>query len=667
MSPLRHSYSTRTPLAGGQDSATISKIERESKPSLRPFVKSHLVDLLLVTVMVAADFLLQFYLAWQDPVLRAVDPWRWTAIVQNYLTSPLEHIFSITPVLSGAPYYPKAFPALATLISTILGISAYDTIRFFPVISALNLVPMYFLSLYVSKSRRVATVSLVFVSISKFYSIRTSIANPECFTHFWLAFSLLFLIRLYYKSTWRNVALSTFFITMTLMFWHLPIAIFTVFLVVLAVVHLRHRRYLRKLMAVLVLSGLCAGLLWYLWAQPLELIRAINFPGLIGEISRQGLAGETSLPNLIGEGLFVQSGAIQVFSVVDAQSLAYYYYLSVVSWGWALPVLGICGLVCILMRRESRHDPGKMFLVVYFAAILLLILLCLKLRYDIFIFYYFFSALALPLSILGAMALIGIVDALARSNMMPRLGISRLMAFRLSPGHIRKPALALSLIAVMVFVMVSSNTANYGGARTYAWPFDVAFKTDSTILLFRYAKSIDAPSNDVYNALRWVRDHSSQKSYVVAFLGTPPNRESWGAVIREAFPDISERGFIDGRAFAGSLMQSLIDFRDDVLRVSGRDAYVVIGVYSWLQEYWANRTLEAQFLSYAAQRPDIFPEVYAVDGVSVFHVAEIHSVLASEINGDRSPQLDVTNTGGFLLQLELAEHFGHSSVHVECY
>ena len=632
MSSLHHSYSTRTPLAGGQDSATISKIERESKPPLRPFVKSHAVDLLLVIVMVTADFSLQFYLAWQDPVLRAVDPWRWTAIVQSYLTSPLEHIFSTAPVLSGAPYYPKAFPALATLISTILGTSAYDTMRFFPVISALNLIPMYFLSLYVSKSRRVATVSLVFVSISKLYSIRTSIANPECFTHFWLAFSLLFLIRLYYKSTWRNVALSTFFITMTLMFWHLPIAIFTVFLALLAGVHLRHRRYLKKLMAVLVLSGLCAGLLWYFWTQPLELIRGINFPRLIGEISRQGLVGETSLPTLIGEGLSVQSGAIQAFSIVDAQSLAYYYYLSVVSWGWVLPVLGICGLVCILTRRESRHDPGKMFLVVYFVSILFLVLLFLKLGYDVFVFYYLFSALALPLSIFGAMALIGFADALARASIMPRLGISRLMAFRWSSSHLRKRALALSLIAVMVVVIVSSNTANYGGARTYAWPFDVAFKTDSTVLLFRYAKSIDAPSNDVYNALRWVRDHSSQKSYVVAFLGTPPGRESWGGVIREAFPDISERGFIDGTVFAGSLMQSLIDFRDDVLRVSDGDAYIVIGVYSWLQEYWANGASEAQFLSYAAQRPDIFPEVYSADGVHVFRITADTLILTIEAN-----------------------------------
>jgi hypothetical protein len=306
----------------------------------------------------------------------------------------------------------------------------------------------------------------------------------------------------------------------------------------------------------------------------------------------------------------------------------------VMSWGWVMLVLGLCGLVCTLSLRKSRHDPSKAFLVVYFASIAFLVLVCLVLGYGYGFFFlsYLFSALALPVSIFGAMALIGVVDAVVRATSMKHLHTSEFMACRMSSAPARRRVRALSLVALVVVVIASSNVANYGGESAIAYPFDAAFRIDATIplsdgnlrinyvMVFRYAKSIDAPSNDVYNALRWIRDYSSEESHVVAFLDIPPDRQNLANVIRRAFPDISAREFTDGTRFASSLMRSPIEFRQKALNASGGDTYVVIGVYSWLQEKWANSTLEGRFLEYAAQGPDLFPQVYFSHDVHVFRI-----------------------------------------------
>ena len=638
-------------------------------------LNDHVADLLLLSPVVVAVFCLKLFLALQDPVLHAVDPWLWTTIVQTYSKSDLRYVLSTAPVYPGADLYPKGFAWLATLITILTGASAYEVLRFYPVISSLNLIPMYFFSLGVSKSRRVAVISVVLISMSKSYMIRTSIANAEVFTHFWLVFSLFFLLRLDYEPSWRNTILSVFFITMTLMFWHFPIVIYVIFLTLLAIWHFRNGRYIRKLIAVVLLSISAAGLLWYFWADPVPFAQQIaTYVAAPRVFSVPGILLVFGLMCLVGIGLLSSrknrpvrlTNVLRLFALILISAIvgaivyylaklaASYTLLSVEQWGYLLPVLAVCGLACILASRNWRRDPSKVFLILYLTSILALVagfLIALQGPASIVLTYYVFSPLALPLSILGAVAVVGAVDVLT-SLYMNNSDMGKLATSRLSPFEGRRRVRALSLIVVVItLVFVSSNAVNYGGQCsgaqvncTFVWPGPYeAIRTYSTVKLpnsesitvvnviaFQYAKWVSAPSADLYNALKWISVHSNQRSHVVAFLGHNW-RESQGAggVMWLAFPAISERSLINGTQFVSSLMQSPTDFKESVIRASGGDAYVVIGILSWLGEEWGNSTLEARFLSYAAQWPDLFPEVHREGLVNVFHVTAVSAVPAS--------------------------------------
>jgi len=580
-------------------------------------MRNHVISYWPLIVVFAAVFALKLYLALIDPVLHAADPWLWALVVERLAQGSLIEQLSMirsAPSFFSIAVYPKAYPLLAALIAVATGTSGYEVVRFYPVVSAFNLIPMYFLSLFVSKSRRVAAVSIVLVSISRWYAIRTSIGNPECFTHFWLIFSLLFLLRLRYTPTWRNMAASIFFMTMSAMFWYLPVAIYAVFLPLLCIVNLRNTPYFTKLILVVILSGFFAGVLWYFYT-----------------------------PNPFGAIVFIYTvvdKGLRSSFFTSQNILSSFMPLLVKHWGYILPILGVSGFVYTLAHRQLRRNPSSIFLTVYSASIIILIFMSLIIeegKYDTGVTYLFSSA-TFPLSIFAAIALMKSVDKIetvTRSHNFKSVISSG------SHNWIRRRSTQILSISILILVVVGNlNVLNYGGNHYFALTLnDLTFQGSETvsgnvvspwIVTFQYDKWPDSPSKEVYDALRWIRDNTGKQACVIAFLTPPPpvpplppfltpSPDVSGGVLRKAFSVISERSFLEGIGFNSTLMNSPTAFREAALNASnGTDVYIVIGVRSWQGEDRAYPHLESQFLYYADQTPDLFPQVYSAKGVHVF-------------------------------------------------
>jgi len=564
-------------------------------------VKRDAVNLLPLLAVVLCVFALRLYLALTDPVLRAIDPWWWAPKIESYAQGlTIERIYEpLAPGGWGPIVYPRGYPVLSALIALASGASGYEAVRFYPVISALNLIPMYFLSFFISKSRRVATATIILVTISKWYSIRTSIAGAECFTHFWLVLSLLFLLRMRDQTTWRNTVISSVFVTATVLFWHYPIAIYALLFPLLGIVSLRDRLYCRRLLAVALMSALAAGFLWYFWV-PLSgwglLARSLGLSSSVAAV--------TPPPDLVG------------------------------SWGYVLLALGSAGFVYVLSRRSSKQDTAKAFLVTYFFSILALTALSTRLGW--LGLYYGFSSLTLPLAIFAAIGLIAAVDAVTPSleTWTATTGPSNWMKGRWSR--------VLAMLFILLVVLANSSPANYGGATFYRGWYEAVFSDQilesdlqgaidngqGLIVTFRYGKAFDAPSSELYSALSWIRDHSTTEACVSAFLLRPPpstlcpspSKPCPYSVLQDAFQTISERRLIEAAELENLLVDPPEELRDRISSTCSGGVYIVIGIRSWSGEQLADVQLESALLSHAAQAPTVLPEEYSVREVRVFHL-----------------------------------------------
>jgi hypothetical protein len=212
------------------------------------------------------------------------------------------------------------------------------------------------------------------------------------------------------------------------------------------------------------------------------------------------------------------------------------------------------------------------------------------------------------------------------------------------------------------------------------------------IMAFEYWKPIDAPSNDAYHALSWVRDHSSQRACVFAF-------DTWNSAIGSvAIEDISGRVFIPGnQIFSESLVkdESPMLFRADLLNRCGGDVYIVTGVRPYVGQedliptstpfMWGGDFpyYELRFLRYVQLMPKLFPEAYSVGGIRVFHITQspisqsISKNRIAERTGDEAPLTVASEdrsgnrtTGRELLRLispvpleGTIEHLGHWAAH----
>jgi hypothetical protein len=582
---------------------------RTSKTAQVP-VEYRIVSLLPLLVVVLAVFTLRLYLALTDPVLRAIDPWWWAPKIETYAQGlTIERVYEpLAPGGWGSIVYPRGYPLLSALIALATGTSGYEIVRFYPVISALNLIPMYFLSFLISKSHRVATITIILVTISKWYSIRTSIGGAECFTHFWLVFSLLFLLRLRDQPTRRNIAASVFFVTATLLFWHYPIAIYAILFPLLCVANLRNRSYCKKITTVGITSAIVAGSLWYFWAP---------------------LSGWTRLAQYLG-----------VFSLSSTPGV---YPEPVGSWGYVLIFLGSVGFVYVLGRLRTRRDPSKIFLITYFFSIVALILASSRLGW--LGVYYGFSNLALPLSVFAAFGLVAAADMAAPT--LEKLTAASRGPFTLTKG---KWPQTLTLLFLLVVIIASSSPANYRGDTAYPGWYEAVYYDQLIgghpagldylglrwIVTFQYGKAFDAPSSDLYFALTWIRTHSSEQSCVGAFLLRPPpsslcpspDKPCPYSVLQGAFSTISERNLITTKELGAQLAESATEWRDRILRACDGDVYIVTGIRSWSGETWADTHLESKVLSYAAQSPNVISEVYSVGETRVFRIAK---ALASQV------------------------------------
>lgn len=553
------------------------------------FAKYEVMNFLPPILVVASVLALKLCLALTDPVLRAIDPWVWAQIVENYSSE--------IPI---AYYTPKGYQLLATLVALATRTSGYEVVRFYPIIAALNLVPMYFLSFLISKSHRVATVTIVLVNICKWYSIRTSIGNPECFTHFWFAFSMVFLLLLRDQPTRRNIGGSVGFLTVTVLFWQFPIAIYAVFIPLLCVAHFHDRPYRRRLVLIAISSAVVAGSLWYFWAAPTEWISLAQTT--ISSLSSPAMAN--SSPDLVG------------------------------SWGYVLLFLGIVGFVYTFARPASRQDPPKVFLATYFLSTVVVIVASLFSSMANLV-YYGFSSLALPFSIFAAIGIVSAVDTVTPA--LERWTATLPRQF----GHVKGEwSRTLVLLAIIIVMVASSSPSNYRGNTVYKYWYEPVYydqivgtripfldeQSSRWIATFQYGKSFDAPSNDLYSALTWIRNHSSKQSCVSAFLIRPSSSNSPYedpepySVLRRAFLTISERNLTEPTEFGSLLPGSLTEFRSRILEACGGDVYFVTGIHSWSGEEWADTRLESRFLSCAAQSSEAFPEGYSVGEVRVFHI-----------------------------------------------
>jgi hypothetical protein len=319
-----------------------------------PALKQY-TPLLLIT---AFSFVLKALDPIRSPVIGALDPWAWTALTREFLVTRVVSTFFTQ---SG---YPPTFMYLLATISN-LGVDPYVVVRYIPIATALNTVPIYIFILEIFRSHKISALASVLTVTTRFYFMRTSIGVPEGLAHLFFVFMLLFILRA--MTTRRpsfKIAASTF-MAISILYYHFTLIILIPLIVVLPFVLSIPKRTTGSMLASIVLPAfLFSGIVWYFGVLPDMVHTYFGYKIYAYEIP----IFQHSL-----------SGLIHLFAYSVAKTGA----VALGELGYVLTGLAVVGLGFVLFRRmKSEYSTGLRFILAYLA-VLVFLAWALRIIYDL--------------------------------------------------------------------------------------------------------------------------------------------------------------------------------------------------------------------------------------------------------------------------------------------
>ncbi len=448
----------------------------------------HWTLLLAITVF---SFAIKAYDAIRSPVLAALDPWGWVAMTREFLaTHELNTFFTQTG-------YPPTFMYFVAAL-TSFGADAYDVVRYIPVISALNVIPVYLLTLDIFRSKRISTLATLLTITSRFYFMRTSIGVPESSAHFFVVFTLFFLWRALTTRRWTNVTFAAGFSAVSLLYYHFTLIIILPFLIALPFAMKPRKETLRAVVATIIPALLISGIIWYFRALP----NMIHYYTGTKVYTYQIPVFERSITGILR--LLVYSGAKT--GVVALSELGYV--------AMALAVLAVLDLV-FLQKTRAEHQKGIDFQLTY---LIVLAALAFGLRavYNLGVAgagdssVYVFSWAAMPIGIFASYSTTSGFDAL-----VSKLNLSS-----------RKISLKHVSTIVAVALIISLTLANLSAINYYK------ASSEGGLGIMQAHYYYKPMTDQEYYALQYLREHSPSNSLVLV-VGVEHQILSFQAIVAE--------------------------------------------------------------------------------------------------------------------------------------
>jgi len=501
-------------------------------------MRSALRDYAPVLGVAAFTLLLKAYGPVSSPVIGALDPWGWVAFVREFLrTGETSPFFFLTG-------YPPTYSYVVAAISST-GIDAYDVIRYMPIVSFLEVIPIYLLSIYAFNSRAISVLSAVLAVTARYHFMRTSLGIPEAAAQALLAMTLLFVAWSLDTGRWKHRTCAALLMAATLLYYHFTFVILIPFLAILPTLMVKQRRATFSIvMSILVPATLLAGGVWYFRVadniiRTYLLERHYDYPVPVG-----------------GSPLFMLGFSVGKFGVLAASNL-----------GYLLLVSGAIGFVYSLLGKDKTVPrAGRNFLATYllvlgFSAIVLVAL-------SVFTgargasSVYMFSWLAMPLSVFASYAFvkgtIGVHNILAHASFIP-------------PARTVRRVLVVILILFVCVVNLSA--ANY----YKAW-------SGNGLGFMAAHYSYKCLTDNEYYGLQYIRDNSPTNSIVLTVGVEDPILAYHVMVSRRTTVSIkqlrTEAGHIvaDVEAAYDGMTPRNFTMRIDFDSSSGQQVYLMLGI-----------------------------------------------------------------------------------------
>lgn len=360
--------------------------------------------LILVTIV---SFVIKIYDPLRSPVLAALDPWGWTIQARQFLaTHVLDPFFTQTG-------YPPTFLYLVAAIAQVSHADPYEVVRFLPILTTLNVIPIYLLALEIFHSQRISVLASLLAVTGRFYFMRTSVGIPEGLAQLFFTFALLFLLKSVFSPNWRNRFLAAVSIAISVVYYHFVFIILIPFLLVLPIAFWSRKRIVVREMGFTTAPAfLFAGLVWYLQALP----TMVQF--YLG--TKVSTYARPTFENSI-------SGMMRliVYAVAKSSVVAF------AEMGYVVTLLAIVGIAYLLREKAKENGMlGPRFLLTYFALLVGLTLM-LRFVYDLGVSgagdssVYMFSWLTIPAAIFAASAVILGINQIG-GNLHTKLGLKDL-------------------------------------------------------------------------------------------------------------------------------------------------------------------------------------------------------------------------------------------------
>ena len=420
--------------------------------------------LLLVTVI---SFAIKMYDPLRSPVLAALDPWGWTIQARQFLaTHGLNPFFTQTG-------YPPTFLYFVAGIAQVFRADPYDVVRFLPILTALNVIPIYLLAMEIFHSHRISALGSLLAVTSRFYFMRTSIGIPEGLALLFFTFALLFLLKSFSIPSWRNRLLAIASMAISVLYYHFTFIILIPILLILPLgLWSRKRIVVREIGSTALPAFIFAGLVWYLPVLP-NMIQ-YYFGTKTAAYARPTI--EHSAGGLI---------RLAAYTVAKSSVLAF------AEMGYVITVLALVGIVYLVRDRTKENGSVGPRLLLTYLAVLVGLTLILRFVYDLGLSgagdssVYMFSWLTIPASIFAATAVMFSINQL-----------SRILHSKFPTKNFTRATKVAVICAIILLVLVNLNALNY-----YKAPAGGAPIPDS----FYYFKPL---TNQEYYAFAYIRDNT---------------------------------------------------------------------------------------------------------------------------------------------------------------
>lgn len=423
-------------------------------------------------VVAAFSLAIKLYDPLRSPVLGTLDPWGWTAWAREFLSTG-----TVNPYFQKTGYTPT-FMYLIAMVAVLFHSDAYDAVRFIPVLSALNVIPIYLLAFEIFHSRKVSALASVLAITSRYNFMRTSAGVPESFAQFFFTFSLLFMLKAFSQPTWRRRLCAGTFITISVLYYHFTILLLVPFLVVLPFAFWSRRKAITKEMAILIVPPfLLCGVIWFFPLLPNMIHYYLGTT--VATYARPTF--ENSLRGLLD---------------VLAYSVAKSGVVGLSEMGYILAAFAFLGMMYWARRRFKENGAvGVPFIATYLFVLVAAVLIS-RIVYELGVAgagdssVYVFSWLTIPASIFAAYIVF--------------LGLGQIiegLQTRIVLRDISRFAKVAAICTIILLGMVNLNSLNYYKAPAGGWPIPDSFyyykpMTDQTYYALKYIHD-NTPSNSV--------------------------------------------------------------------------------------------------------------------------------------------------------------------------